>query len=144
MLRWPMRYCVIWRLTWWVLATVGAGAGALPALAGHGAPATAPSIPAQQAKRLLGDGQPVTFVDLRPVEAFREGRLPGARSLPLPQLRRRYGEIPQTGPIILYCACSPNEIVAAYRFLSGEGFENVSVLEEGLPGWVKRGYSLER
>ncbi|MGH7412651.1 MAG: rhodanese-like domain-containing protein [Candidatus Rokuibacteriota bacterium] len=138
------RHRAVWTLTWCVLATVGPGPGALPALAGHGAPVTAPSIPAEQAKRLLGDGQGATFVDLRPVEAFREGRLPGARSVPLPQLRRRYDEIPHTGPIILYCACSPNEMVAAYRFLSGEGFEDVSVLEEGYRGWVKRGYPLER
>jgi rhodanese-related sulfurtransferase len=34
--------------------------------------------------------------------------------------------------------------MAAYRFLSGEGYRNVSVMEEGFPGWVKRGYPLER
>jgi rhodanese-related sulfurtransferase len=78
------------------------------------------------------------------VEVFRQGRLPGARSVPLAQLRRRYGEIPRTGPVILYCACPPEEIMAAYRFLSGEGYRNVSVMEEGFPGWVKRGYPLER
>lgn len=84
------------------------------------------------------------LIDLRPLESFAQGRLPGARSVPLAQLRRRYGEIPRAGLVILYCACSSEEMMAAYRFLSGEGFQNVSVLEEGFAGWVKRGYGLER
>ena len=64
--------------------------------------------------------------------------------MPLALLRRRYGEIPRTGLVILYCACSPEEINAAYRFLGDEGYRNVGILEEGFDGWVKRGYGLER
>jgi ArsR family transcriptional regulator len=118
--------------------------GAAPVQAGHGAPVTAPSVPAEQLERLLGTGQPVVLIDLRPGEGFRQGHLPGARSVPFAELRRRYGEIPSTGAVILYCACPPEELAAAYRFLSGEGYRNVRVLEEGFPGWVRRGYALEQ
>ena len=131
-------------LTWCVLATLGGGPGAAPALAGHGAPVTAPSVQAEQVELLLGNGPPVVLIDLRSEEGFRQGHLPGARSVPFTQLRRRYGEIPSTGAVILYCACPPEELAAAYRFLSGEGYRNVRVLKDGFPGWMRRGYALER
>ncbi len=131
-------------LTWCALAALGVAPGAAPALAGHGAPTTAPRVQAEQVERLLGNGQPVVLIDLRPEAGFRQGHLPGARSVPFAQLRRRYGEIPSTRPVILYCACPPEELTAAYRFLSGEGYRNVRVLEDGFPGWVMRGYPLER
>jgi ArsR family transcriptional regulator len=135
---------MIWKLTWCAMAVLLAAPGAPPALAAHGAPIPVPTVQAEYVKRLLGAGEPVTLIDLRPAESFGQGRLPGARSVPWAQLRRRYGEIPRTGPVILYCSCSPEEINTAYRFLHGEGYRNVSVLEEGFAGWVKRGYGLER
>ena len=64
--------------------------------------------------------------------------------MPLTQLRRRYGELPSARPLILYCACPPEELAAAFRFLRAEGYDNVRVLEEGFPGWVRQGYPLER
>jgi ArsR family transcriptional regulator len=125
---------------WCAVAVLGAG----PALAGHGAPVTAPVVQAEQVNRLLGTRPPVVLVDLRPEDGFRAGHLPGARSVPFAQLRRRYGEIPSTGAVILYCACPPEELAAAHRFLADEGYRNVRVLEDGFPGWVRRGYPLER
>jgi rhodanese-related sulfurtransferase len=133
-----------WKLTWWALALALAAPGAPPACAAHGASVMAPTVQAEYVKRLLGAGEPVILIDLRSGESFGQGRLPGARSVPLAQLRRRYGEIPRTGLVILYCACPPEEMMAAYRFLNDEGYRNVSVLEEGFAGWVKRGYGLER
>lgn len=126
------------------LAALAAAAATGSARAGHGAPVTAPRVQAEQVAQLLGRGQALVLVDLRPEAGFREGHLPGARSVPFNQLRRRYGEIPTVGPVILYCACPPEELSAAYRFLSGEGYRNVRVLEDGFPGWVQRGYPLER
>lgn len=128
-------------LTWCGLAALGAAA---PALAGHGAPVTAPVVQAEQVNGLLEARQPVVLVDLRPADGFRAGHLPGARSVPFAQLRRRYAEIPTTGAVVLYCACPPEELTAAYRFLADEGYRNVRVLEDGFPGWIRRGYPLER
>jgi ArsR family transcriptional regulator len=118
--------------------------GAGPARAGHGAPVTAPIVRADQVNGLLDERRPVVLIDLRPEEGFRLGHLPGARSVPFAQLRRRHREIPSTGAVVLYCACPPEELAAAYRFLSEEGYRNVRVLEEGFAGWVRRGYRLER
>lgn len=46
--------------------------------------------------------------------------------------------------MILYCACPLYEVQAAYQFLRDQGYRNISVMEEGFPGWVKLGYPLER
>jgi len=111
---------------------------------GHGTGGPVLSIPVEYAKRLPDEGDRPIFVDLRPVEEFKKGRLPGARSLPISEMRRRFAEVPRTGRVILYCACPPEEIQAGYQYLRDQGYRNLSVMEEGLPGWVKRGYAVER
>lgn len=45
----------------------------------------------------------VTLVDVRPVEEYRAGHLPGALSMPLPELRRRLEELPRDREVVAYC-----------------------------------------
>jgi rhodanese-related sulfurtransferase len=116
---------------------------AAPAGAAHGVPIPVLTAAPEYAKRLLDGGQPIVFVDLRPAAEFAQGRLPRARSIPLPDLRRRYHEISRTELVILYCDCSPEALAAAFRFVVGEGYQNASVLADGFRGWVKRGYPVE-
>ena len=111
--------------------------------AAHGVPVPMITTAPEYAKRLLDGGQSIVFVDLRPREDFAHGRLPHALSVPLPELRRRYHEISRTELVILYCDCPPEALAAAFRFVSGEGYQNASVLAEGFRGWVKRGYPVE-
>jgi len=127
-----------------VLSALWSLLAAVPADAGHGTGGPVLAIPAEYAKRLVDDGNPLIFVDLRPAEELKKGRLPGARSIPLFELRRRYQEIPRVGRVVLYCACSPEESHAAYQFLRDQGYRNISVMEDGFLGWVKGGYPLER
>lgn len=46
--------------------------------------------------------------------------------------------------MILYCACPTEVVEVAYRFLRGQGYRNLSIMEDGFPCWVKHGYPLER
>jgi len=116
---------------------------ASPGGAAHGVPVPLVTTAPEYAKRLLDGGQPIVFVDLRSREDFAQGRLPHALSVPLPELRRRYHEISRTELVILYCDCAPEALAAAFRFVTGEGYQNASVLAEGFRGWVKRGYPVE-
>ncbi len=121
-------------------------AGALvagPAGAAHGTAGPLPLVPASELKAELDSGRRPLLVDLRPSDAYRQGRLPGARSIPIRELRRRYVELPR-GRIVLYCDCPKEELEAAYRFLVDRGAERVDALQEGFAGWVGRGYPVER
>ncbi len=45
----------------------------------------------------------VTLVDVRPAPEFRAGHLPGARSIPLSELRARMDELPRGREVVAYC-----------------------------------------
>ncbi len=82
----------------------------------------------------------VTVLDVRPAEEYAAGHIPGALSLPLPQLERRLGELPKGREIIAYCR-GPYCVLAveAVRLLRRRGFL-AERMEEGVPDWRARGY----
>lgn len=129
----PFAILVAWIALFWLT----------PALAGHGVEDSIDTIAADRVKRLLDSGTKLVLVDLRPTREFQENRLPGARSIPIAELSKRFEEIPRTGQVVLYCTCTINEIAERAAFLGFRGYRNVFVLLEGYPGWVKRGYPLE-
>jgi rhodanese-related sulfurtransferase len=115
-----------------------------PAAAVHGAPdAPLSLVPAAELVKSLATNPRPVVVDLRPADAFRQGRLPGARSVPLRELRRRVGEL-AAGRIVLYCDCPAEELDAAYRFLRDRGFADVQALAGGFAAWVAAGLPVER
>ena len=92
-----------------------AGGLVVPAGAGHGGPGTPPPlISAPDLKAQLDSAPRPLLVDLRPPDEFRRGHVPGARSIPLRELRRRAVEIPR-GRLVLYCGCPGDELEAAIR-----------------------------
>ena len=132
------------RLVTWGMPAVLLVALAGPAVAAHGSPTgPMPVISVPDLKAYLDRGGRPMIIDLRPADDFHQGHLPGARSIPIRELRRRGGLLPR-GRVILYCACPKEELEAAYRFLTDLGLEQVEGLAEGFPGWVSRGYPLER
>ncbi len=128
----------------YALGVLGIALAASQAAGVHGTEDPILSLPATYIKRLVDEGESLIFVDLRPAEDFKRERLRGARSVPLGELLRRYSEVPRTGRVILYCDCSKEQIQAAYQFLRGHGYRNISVMEEGFSGWVKRGYPVDQ
>jgi rhodanese-related sulfurtransferase len=124
-------------------ALVALALAALLAEAAHGPAGPLPLLAAAELKAQLDAGRRPFLIDQRPLDAFRQGRLPGARSIPLRELRRRYGEIPR-GRLVIYCDCPRDELEAAYRFLVDQGAEQIAALEGGFAGWTARGYPVER
>lgn len=105
---------------------------------GHGGvPGVATTEP-EYLKWLLDSRQPVVVVDLRKPQEFRGGHLPGAISVPLAELARRFAEIPTSPMVVLYCQCPIEEAATAYAFLESKGYLNHVVLEEGYDGWLRR------
>lgn len=134
---------------WLCVALLLAGAvtilpGAPAAWAAHGgAPSVALTEP-DYLKWLIDSRQPVLVVDLRPLPEFRSGHLPGAISVPIGELDRRYREIPTSPMVVLYCRCPIEESATAYAFLEAKGYLNHVVLDGGHDGWLRRGYPLAK
>ena len=132
-------------LGWFGLVAFSTALLVRPGFAFHAGVGTGPPpvVTAEMAQRLLDAGEPLSLIDLRPAEEFKTGHLPGARSIPFQEVLKRYAEIPRTGRVILYCACSLSEVQPAYQLLWDHGYRNIGFLGEGFPGWVKRGYRVE-
>ncbi|HET7340633.1 MAG TPA: rhodanese-like domain-containing protein [Methylomirabilota bacterium] len=114
-----------------------------PAAANHPFMAALLTIDPDSLQRLSAAGQPLAVIDVRPEDAYRGGRLPGARSIPLPALVPRRGEIPGSGLVVLY-GDGAEDAATAYRYLRRTGQSNVFVLEGGYAAWQAKGYRVER
>jgi ArsR family transcriptional regulator len=85
----------------------------------------------------------VTVLDVRPEDEFALGHLPGARNIPLSELKRRLPKLDRSTEIVAYCRgpyCVLSfEAVAQLRKL---GFK-ARRLEDGLPEWKAAGLPVE-
>lgn len=90
----------------------------------------------------IADGL-VTVLDVRPADEFAMGHLPGARNVPLDELDRRLGELPQDQEIVAYCR-GPYCVFAveAVIELRAKGFK-ARRLEDGFPEWKAAGHAVE-
>jgi rhodanese-related sulfurtransferase len=110
---------------------------------GHGRDDDVDLITVEQVKRFLDSREKLILVDLRPAADFKQKHLPGARSIPLTELKRRLNEIPRAGRVILYCDCRPADEAEAFYLLRDNGHRNIAVLQEGFSRWTSLNYPLE-
>ena len=81
----------------------------------------------------------VTVLDVRPVEEYRAGHIPGAMSVPLQELEFMLARLPKDQEIVAYCR-GPYCVlsVQAVELLNEKGFYAVR-LEEGVQDWRAMG-----
>lgn len=86
----------------------------------------------------LAEGS-VTLLDVRPEDEYAKGHLPGARNIPLAELRGRLNELSKAIEIVAYCR-GPYCVLAfdAVAALRAEGFK-AARLEDGYPEWKAAG-----
>lgn len=82
----------------------------------------------------------VTVLDVRPVEEYMAGHIPGAISIQLKELERRLSELRRDKDIVAYCR-GPYCVLAiqAVEMLREKGFRAIR-LEEGLQDWRAMGF----
>jgi rhodanese-related sulfurtransferase len=90
-------------------------------------------------RRLLREGG-VTLLDVRPLGEYEAAHIPGALSIPVPELERRLGEIPKDQEVIAYCR-GPYCVfsVEAVGILREHGYR-ARRTNEGLPEWRAEGF----
>ncbi|MFQ5538666.1 MAG: ArsR/SmtB family transcription factor [Gemmatimonadota bacterium] len=86
----------------------------------------------------------VTVLDVRPEGEYRAGHIPGARSVPLKELRETMRSIPKDQEVVAYCR-GPYCVLAleAVALLRAEGFHAVR-LEDGVADWKAAGLPVQR
>jgi rhodanese-related sulfurtransferase len=84
----------------------------------------------------------VTVLDVRPVEEYRAGHIPGARSIPMSELAGRLQEVPQDREVVAYCR-GPYCVMAieAVDLLRRQGFA-AHRMEQGVADWRARGWRI--
>lgn len=96
----------------------------------------------EELARRLGTGD-VLLIDVRPAPEYRAGHLPGAISVPLPELLDRLPDLPADHEVVAYCR-------GPYCFLSAEAVSELRAhgiravrLADGFPEWKAAGRSVE-
>ena len=82
-----------------------------------------------------------TVIDVREVDEYVGGHVPGARLTPMGQLPGRVHELDKRAPVYVICA-SGNRSSAMTDFLRGAGFDAWSVAG-GTNAWVRSGRAVE-
>jgi rhodanese-related sulfurtransferase len=85
----------------------------------------------------------VMVLDVRPADEFASAHLPHARSMPLPELKKRLAQLPKNLPVVAYCR-GPFCLMArdAVALLRKRGFRAVH-LADGVAEWRARGLPIE-
>jgi rhodanese-related sulfurtransferase len=89
-------------------------------------------------RKLVREGD-VTVIDVRPRDEYEAGHIPGAMSIPVPELKRRLRELPKRREVIAYCR-GPYCVfsVEAVTLLREHGFR-ARRADDGLPAWRDAG-----
>ncbi len=95
------------------------------------------SVSASQAQKLLSQKQKPYLLDVRQPEEFRGGHVPGAKLIPLGELRSRMNELPKDREILVICH-SGNRSLSATRQLASAGYRATNVIG-GLIAWARSG-----
>jgi membrane protein DedA with SNARE-associated domain/rhodanese-related sulfurtransferase len=94
---------------------------------------------------LMSAGRLGTVVDVRsPFAQALTGRIPGAITVDVNDVRASLDAIASKGEVVVYCAC-PNEASAAKvaKILVQNGFRRVRPLTGGIDAWIESGYAVE-
>ena len=105
--------------------------------------AGAQDISSREAKTLLEKNRNIFLLDVRTPQENSQARLPGSVLIPINELEGRIKEVPRNKTILVYCAVgSRSKPVAEY--LSKNGYKDVYNMTDGIVGWYRNGFPLQR
>lgn len=85
----------------------------------------------EQEQKSMRDG---ILLDVREPHEFKSGHIPGAKNLPLSQLKSRINEVPKDKPVLLYCQSGMRSKRAAALFKKN-GISSIVNLQGGIMAW---------
>jgi rhodanese-related sulfurtransferase/rubrerythrin len=94
------------------------------------------SMNADEAKKFIAGHEEgaYTLLDVRQPGEYESEHIPGARLIPLPDLKDGRRQLDSQKPVIVYCASGGRSLAAA-QLLSGLGFNEIYNLQGGIKAW---------
>ncbi len=105
--------------------------------------AAAREISSRDAKAIMDKNKNVFLLDVRTPQENSQGRLAGTVLIPINEFERRINEVPKNKTIIVYCAVGSRSKPVA-EFLSQRGYKDVYNMTDGIVGWYRNGFPLQR
>ena len=101
------------------------------------------NISSRDAKALLATNMNIYLLDVRTPQEYSQGKLAGSVLIPIGEFERRIREVPKNKTIVVYCAVgSRSNAVAA--FLTQQGYKDVYNMTDGIVGWYRNGFPVQR
>ena len=99
------------------------------------------SIEPMEAKELIETTADLQLIDVRSVQEYQQGALPGSTLIPFWEIMKGEHSLPKDKPILLVCAVGGRSL-AVGQYLSMKGYQEVYNLSGGLSAWAKQGVPL--
>ena len=101
------------------------------------------NITARDAKALLDRNKNIYLLDVRTPQEYSQGKLAGSVLIPIGEFERRAGEVPKNRTIVVYCAVGSRSKPVA-GFLAQQGYKEVYNMTDGIVGWYRNGFPIQR
>jgi len=101
------------------------------------------NISARDAKALLDSNKNIFLLDVRTPQEYSQGRLAGSVLIPIGEFEQRMREVPKNKTIVVYCAVGARSKPVA-NFLSQQGYKDVYNMTDGIVGWYRNGFPIQR
>lgn len=101
------------------------------------------NISARDAKALLDANKNIYLLDVRTPQEYSQGKLAGSILIPIGEFEQRIREVPKNKTIIVYCAVGSRSKPVA-NFLSQQGYKDVYNMTDGIVGWYRNGFPIQR
>ncbi|MEY2563298.1 MAG: hydroxyacylglutathione hydrolase [Verrucomicrobiota bacterium] len=100
-------------------------------------------LPQMTVHELQNSRNGLQLLDVRGPAEWKNGRIPGAKHIFLPQLQQRANELDRERPVLVYCATGYRASLAA-SVLQREGFPDVRNLPGSLHAWKAAKFPVEK
>jgi len=105
--------------------------------------ATSKDITSAEAKAIIARNKNTFILDVRTPQERSQGFIPGSVLIPIDTIEKRLNEVPRNRPVVVYCAVGSRSRVVA-QALSGSGYPEVYNMRDGITGWYRNGFPIQR
>jgi rhodanese-related sulfurtransferase len=102
-------------------------------------------VSAEEVKLLMDKGRlkEIILLDVRTLEEYTAGYIPGSLSIPIDTLEERKGELDRQKLIIVFCKSGCSRSLKACMILKQQGFKRVVNMSGGINEWCRIGGEIE-